>query len=204
MSRPHALVVGASIAGPMTAYWLSRAGFKVTIIERFPTFRSGGQNIDIRTSGVTIMGKIPGMEASVRAKTTTQDTIHFVNSKGKSYATMKQSGDPKKQTLLSEYEIFRDDLSKILFDLTEENPNVEYVFGEQVSAIHQDFEKGRATVEFQEGKLPTGEYDLVVACDGATSRTRAMGLDRNVKEHVHPLNMWAAYASVEKDYLNGT
>ena len=203
MSSPHALVVGASVAGPMTAYWLARAGFKVTIIERFPTFRSGGQNIDIRTSGVTIMGKIPGMEASVRAKTTTQDTIHFVNSKGRPYATMKQSGDPKQQTLLSEYEIFRDDLSRILFDLTKDNPDVEYVFGEQVSAIHHDFEKEKATVEFKEGKLPTGVYDLVVACDGATSRTRAMGFDSSVREHVHPINMWAAYASIEKDYLHG-
>lgn len=46
MSKPHALVVGASIAGPMTAYWLAKAGFRITVIERFPNFRPGGQNID--------------------------------------------------------------------------------------------------------------------------------------------------------------
>ncbi|KAJ4356740.1 uncharacterized protein N0V89_004776 [Didymosphaeria variabile] len=203
MSKPHALVVGASIAGPMTAYWLARAGFRITIIERFPTLRPGGQNIDIRTSGVTVMRKIPGMEPSVRAKTTTQDAIQFVNAKGKPYATMKPTGDPSQQNLLSEYEIFRDDLSGIMYDLTKDNPNVHYVFGEQVSAIQQK-DKGKVSVEFQEGKLPSGEYDLVVACDGATSRTRALGLDSTVRTHMHPMNMWAAYAPVPTDYLAGS
>ncbi|KAL1606246.1 hypothetical protein SLS60_003648 [Paraconiothyrium brasiliense] len=149
------------------------------------------------------MRKIPGMEPSVRAKTTTQDAIQFVNAKGKPYATMKPTGDPSQQNLLSEYEIFRDDLSGILYDLTKDNPNVRYVFGEQVSAIQQK-EKGKVSVEFQEGKLPTGEYDLVVACDGATSRTRALGLDSTVRTHMHPINMWAAYASVPTDYLAGS
>ncbi|KAF2438406.1 FAD/NAD(P)-binding domain-containing protein [Karstenula rhodostoma CBS 690.94] len=202
MSKPHVLVVGASVAGPMTAYWLARAGFRITVIERFPKLRPGGQNIDIRTSGVTIMRKIPGMEPSVRAKTTPQDALQFVNAKGKPYATVKPTGDPSQQGLLSEYEIFRDDLSGILFDLTKDNPNVRYVFGEQVSAIHQE-EKGKVTVEFQEGKLPKGEYDLVVACDGATSRTRALGLHSTVRTHMHPINMWAAYSSVSTDYLSG-
>jgi 2-polyprenyl-6-methoxyphenol hydroxylase-like FAD-dependent oxidoreductase len=204
----------------MTAYWLARAGFRITVIERFPKLRPGGQNIDskyhltwlyspklsdilVRTSGVTVMRKIPGLEPSVRAKTTTQDSIQFVNAKGKPYATMKPTGDPSQQNLLSEYEIFRDDLSGILYDLTKDNPNVRYVFGEQVSAIHQE-EKGKVTVEFQEGKLPREEYDLVVACDGATSRTRALGLDCAVRSHMHPLGMWAAYASLSTDYLAGS
>lgn len=150
------------------------------------------------------MNKVPGLEASIRAKTTSQDSIQFVNSKGRAYATMKQTGDPNQQTLLSEYEIFRDDLSKILHDLTRGNPNVEYVYGEQVSAIHQHSEKGKATVEFQEGKLPTSEFDLVVACDGATGRTRAIGLDCTVRAHINPINMWSAYASIKEDFLDGT
>ncbi|KAF9736872.1 hypothetical protein PMIN06_004377 [Paraphaeosphaeria minitans] len=203
MSKPHALVVGASIAGPMTAYWLAKAGFRITVIERFTKFRPGGQNIDIRTSGVSVMRRIPGMEAAVRAKIIPQDSIQFVNSKGRPYAIMKPTGDPDQQNLISEYEIFRDDLSKILYGLTRDNPNVRYVFGEQVSAIHQE-EQGKVAVEFQEGKLPREEYNLVVACDGATSRTRALGFDTTVRTHMHPMNMWSAYASVPTDYLDGS
>ncbi|KAJ4290260.1 hypothetical protein N0V90_010475 [Kalmusia sp. IMI 367209] len=204
MAKPHALVCGASIAGPMTAYWLARAGFTITVIERYPTIRAGGQNIDIRTSGVTIMRKIPGMEAAVRSKITPQDCLQFINSKGKPYATMRPTGDPSQQNLMSEYEIFRDDLSQIIIDLTKDNEDVRYVFGEQVASLHQDKDKGKITVEFKEGKLPTTTYDLVVAADGATSRTRALGLDCTVRTHIHPVNAWAAYTSIDNDYLNGT
>ena len=67
MSDLRVLVVGASIAGPMAAYWLAKAGREVTIIERHPALRSGGQNIDIRTCGVTVVRKIPGLEAALKA-----------------------------------------------------------------------------------------------------------------------------------------
>lgn len=67
MSNLNVLVVGASIAGPAAAYWLAKAGAHVTVIERFPYLRTSGQNVDIRSCGVTIMRKIPGMEETVRA-----------------------------------------------------------------------------------------------------------------------------------------
>ena len=77
MSPLKALVVGASIAGPMTAYWLAKAGARVTVIERFPRLRTNGQAIDIRTTGITAMRKIPGMEAAVRAKITSTKGLSF-------------------------------------------------------------------------------------------------------------------------------
>jgi 2-polyprenyl-6-methoxyphenol hydroxylase-like FAD-dependent oxidoreductase len=61
MSNLRILVVGASIAGPSTAYWLAKAGAKVTVVERFASLRKGGQAVDIRTSGVAVMRKIEGM-----------------------------------------------------------------------------------------------------------------------------------------------
>lgn len=67
MSNLKVLVVGASIAGPTAAYWLAKAGADVTVIERFPKLRTSGQNIDIRSCGVTVMRKMPGMEEAVRA-----------------------------------------------------------------------------------------------------------------------------------------
>lgn len=150
------------------------------------------------------MNKIPGFEPSVRAKTTTQDAIQFVNTKGKPYATMRPTGDPNQQNLLSEYEIFRDDLSTLIYNLTKDNPNVQYIFGEQVSAIHQQEKLGKVSVEFKEGKLKAQDFDLVVACDGATSRTRALGFDCTVRTHIKPINVWAAYASVPTDFLAGS
>jgi len=42
------LVSGASIAGPVVAYWLTRQGFDVTVVERAPALRkTGGHAIDL-------------------------------------------------------------------------------------------------------------------------------------------------------------
>ena len=204
MSRLKVLVVGASIAGPTAAYWFAKAGAHVTVVERFPKLRTGGQNIDIRTAGVTVMRKMLGMEAAVRAKTASIEGLSFVRDDGRPYGVIRATGNPDQQSLISEYEIFRGDLARILFDLTKDNENINYVFGEQVASMQQnEVVDGPVVVEFANG-LPTSEYDLVIACDGATSRTRAIGLGCGVRTHIKPTNCWAAYFSIQKDLLQGS
>ena len=198
------LVIGASIAGPTTAYWLAKAGAKVTIIERFPTLRTGGQAVDIRTVGVSVMRKMSGMETLVRAKSTQEEGVSFVREDGRPYGTIRATGDPDRQSIISEYEIFRGDLGKVLFDLTKHDKNINYIFGEQIASMqHNRTKTGPITVEFVNGST-TSEYDLVVACDGATSRTRAMGFGCDVRDHIVPTNCWAAYFSIKQDLLRGS
>jgi len=52
--------------------------------------------------------------------------------------------------------------------------------------------------------FPTSDFDLVVACVGSTSRTRAIGLGCDVRDHIRPTNSWAAYCTIPKDLLDGT
>ncbi len=51
MPRPafRVLISGASVAGPTAAYWLSRAGYAVTVVERMPLarVRSSGHAVDL-------------------------------------------------------------------------------------------------------------------------------------------------------------
>ncbi len=204
MPKLRVLIVGASIAGPTAAYWFAKAGADVTVVERFPKLRTNGQNVDIRTAGVTVMRKMDGMEVAVRAKMTHMEGISFVGADGRPYGTITATGNPDQQSLVSEYEIFRGDLSQILFDMTKDKEHIKYVFGEQVTSIQQNEGDGDGpvTVEFANG-LPTSEYDLVVACDGATSGTRAIGLGCGVRDHLRPMNFWAAYFSIENDILEG-
>lgn len=201
MSNLRVLVVGASIAGPTTAYWLAKAGANVTVIERFPSLRTGGQAVDIRTAGVSVMRKMAGMEALVRAQSTQEEGVSLVRESGQPYGVIRATGDADQQGLISEYEIFRGDLSRVLYDLTREDKMVRYVFGEQIASMQQD--DGPVTVEFANG-TPTATYDLVVACDGATSRTRAMGFECGVREHIFPTNSWAAYFSIKADLVRGS
>lgn len=197
MSQFRALVVGGSIAGPTAAYWLARAGASVTIIERFPELRRGGQNVDIRTTGVTVMRRMEGMEPAVRATLHELEGLSFVTGDGRPLATMRTTGDPDSQFLLSEYEILRGDLSHVLYDLTKDDERIRYVFGEQVQSIKQSSSgDSPVTVEFMYG-TPSTEFDLVVACDGATSRTRAIGFDCDVFDHVERLNTWFAWFTIK-------
>ncbi|KAL4790153.1 hypothetical protein BDV19DRAFT_382512 [Aspergillus venezuelensis] len=211
------LVVGASIAGPATAYWLARAGARVTVIEHAKALRTNGQAIDIRSIGVNAMRMIPGMEAAVRGRTVPIAGINFVGSSGRPYATIGRTGDPDQQSLVSEFEILRGDLSRILYDLTKDDNRINYVFREQVAAIAQpNAQRGGddaiasenaapVIVEFENGS-PRTEYDLVVACDGAHSKTRALGLGSafNKQKHIHSTNCWAAYFTLKDNLLAGT
>lgn len=204
LTSKNVLIVGASIAGPTTAYWLAKAGAKVTVIERFQNLRTSGQAVDIRTAGVSVMRKMAGMEAQVRAKSTKEEGVCVVRENGRPYGVIRASGNSDQQSLISEYEIFRGDLANILYGLTEHNPNIKYVFGEQVISMQlNNGNDGPITVEFKNG-LTASDYDLVIACDGATSRTRAMGLGCGVRDHIVPINCWAAYFTIEKDLLEGS
>ena len=42
VERPSVLISGASVAGPVLAYWLHRFGFRPTVVERTAQLRAGG------------------------------------------------------------------------------------------------------------------------------------------------------------------
>jgi 2-polyprenyl-6-methoxyphenol hydroxylase-like FAD-dependent oxidoreductase len=175
----------------------------VTVIERWPTFREGGHNIDLRSAGLTVMSKMPGMEAAVRAKKVDMEAMQMVHADGRPIVTFRSTGNSEAQSLMSEYEIFRGDLAGVLYDMTRDNSDIEYIFNEQVTSIEQSPSSNQAKVTFLNGH-PTTEYDLVVAADGSTSRTRAIGLQCGRRDYILPTNIWSAYFSMPEDLLHGS
>ena len=201
MSQLKVLVIGASIAGPTAAYWFAKAGARVTVIERFSSLRTSGQAVDIRNTGVTVIRRMPGVEASIRQKVVKIEGLSLVRADGTSYGTIKATGNPDQQSLLSEYEIFRGDLCRVLFDATQNGEEIEYVFNEQVRGLKQH--ESTVSVGFRNG-TPSSQFDLVVACDGATSRTRAIGMDCDVRDYIKATNCWSTYFTVKHDLLQGS
>ncbi|CAM5338310.1 hypothetical protein SFUMM280S_07367 [Streptomyces fumanus] len=58
------LVSGAGIAGTALAYWLTRHGCAVTVVEKAATVRSGGYPVDVRGAALEVvrsMGLLPGL-----------------------------------------------------------------------------------------------------------------------------------------------
>src|SRR6185437_1709815 len=72
------LISGASISGPVLAYWLARSGFDVTVVERAPQLRkTGGHAVDLFRPAMEIsekMGVLPQIEAL--ATGTTELTLY--------------------------------------------------------------------------------------------------------------------------------
>ncbi|MEU0603235.1 FAD-dependent oxidoreductase [Streptomyces sp. NPDC006393] len=158
------LVSGAGIAGPVLAYWLTRRGFSVTVVERAPApRRTGGHAVDLFRPAMNISEKM-GVLARVeeRATGTNRMTVHRQGSRRAVRADLSKIFGAASGRHV---EIMRDDLSEIYYDATRDD--VEYLFGDSITAIEPDGE-----VRF-ENAVPR-RFDLVVGADGLHSTVRGL------------------------------
>ena len=66
MTVPSVLIAGASIAGPALAHCLAHHGAEVTVVERAPALRPGGQAVDARGAAREVIRRM-GLDEAVRA-----------------------------------------------------------------------------------------------------------------------------------------
>ncbi|MFG1791762.1 FAD-dependent monooxygenase [Nocardia sp. NPDC049149] len=162
MRNQSVLISGASVAGPALAYWLDRYGFDVTVIERAPALRQGGQAIDFKGhTQFTVLERMGILDDVNERRTGTTDTI-YVDDNGKQLAVM--SGD----FTGGDVEILRGDLAAIMYERTVDR--CEYLFGDSISAL-TELSDG-VYVEFEHGQART--FDLVFGADGIHSRVRKL------------------------------
>lgn len=184
MQRTDVLVAGAGIAGPAIAYWLHRQGFAVTVVERAPVLRPGGQAVDLRGAGRTVVERM-GLMEQVRAVTLDQKGIATVDASGR--VTSRMPVDMfGGEGIVSQYEVLRGDLSQLLFDAT--LPGVEYLFDDTVTAIEQDDDGVDVTFE----KAAKRRFGLVVGADGLHSAVRALAFGPESRS-VRPLDCYVAW-----------
>lgn len=107
------LVTGASIAGNAVAWWLRRFGFDVTVVERAPAFRDGGQNVDVRGSGREVLRRM-GLERAALDDGTGEEGIAWVDEHGQIAA--KVVAEPGADGPTAEMEILRGDLARLLYE----------------------------------------------------------------------------------------
>ncbi|MGO4447145.1 FAD-dependent monooxygenase [Mycobacterium sp. 2YAF39] len=158
------LIQGASIAGPVLAYWLTQSGHDVTVVERAPGLRkTGGHAIDLFRPAMEIserMGVLPRIEA--RATGTTILTAH------RPWSSRPVRIDYLKieKTMSDRHvEIMRDDLSEIYYDAARDD--VEYIFDDHIASISGD---GDVTFARTAGR----RFDIVIGADGLHSGVRQL------------------------------
>ncbi|MFD6292284.1 FAD-dependent monooxygenase [Streptomyces sp. NPDC060205] len=165
--RPlRVLVAGGGTAGQALAFWLTRGGHRVTVVERFPALRATGAQVDLRGQGIEAVERM-GLLDAVRSELVDEPGVAFVDARGRTKATiMANTSGQGRQTLTSEYEIMRGDLIRILHAASKDD--AEYVFGVSVDGFEQDGQN--VTAHFSDGS--SGAYDLLVGADGQGSRIR--------------------------------
>lgn len=126
------LISGASIAGPVLTYWLSRNGFDVTVVERAPALRkTGGHAVDLFR---------PAMEISER-----MGVLDRIESRATGTTMLALNRPPSTRWTNVDYvkllaamsdrhvEIMRDDLSEAYYDAVRDD--AEFRFGDQITSI---------------------------------------------------------------------
>ena len=191
MLKPRVLISGASVAGPALAYWLVRAGCKVTIVERAPSLRSAGQGIDVRDTARDVIKRM-GIFDIMREKSSQEEGIEFVDSNSKCFASFGVDTSGNGDSMTCDIEILRGELAKILFDVTKDD--VDYIFGDMVESLEEN--EKEIGVNFVNG-TPKTSFDLVVGADGIGSSIRGMTFGQD-STHLRSLNSYISYFSIPK------
>ncbi|KAI1665707.1 FAD/NAD-binding protein [Pyrenophora tritici-repentis] len=93
MGKLKILICGGGLAGNALAFWLTKQQHDVTVLERFPTLRLTGLQIDIHGHGVDVMKRM-GLEQAFKSYVVQEQGLEFVNSSGmqKAYFPVNKSG----------------------------------------------------------------------------------------------------------------
>ena len=161
------LISGAGVAGPTAAYWLSRHGFDVTVVERMPLERvvTSGHAVDLfgpARDVATWMGVLPTL---VENRTRT-DVVSFVQDHGGGV-------DLEMSELVAgaaggHVEIMRGRLAAILYEATRNDVNC--LFGDFIRMIDQQPDGVAVTFEH----APADRFDLLIGADGLHSEVRRL------------------------------
>jgi len=172
------LISGASVAGPVLAYWLRRHGFTPTLVERAPGPRkTGGHAVDLFRPAIEIVERM-GVLPAILGKTTASDVL-----------TLLSDADPagveiELKRFMAAFsdrhlEIMREDLSEILHDASF---GIEAIFGDSITALKQ--REDAVEVSFEHA--PAREFELVIGADGLHSNVRRLvfGPEEQFTEYV--------------------
>ncbi|KAK3069280.1 hypothetical protein LTS18_000374, partial [Coniosporium uncinatum] len=173
MSNPklNILISGSGIAGATAAFYLHQSGFNVTVVERAPSVRPQGQNIDVRGPGVRVIHEM-GVEDTIRNNLTGEIGMRFVDENNVVRGEFAADQSGQTQTFTSDIEILRGTLAKVLYEHVKDK--AEWIFGDYINKIEHSEEKVHVT--FAKGTLPR-DFDLIVGADGLFSQTRNLAFE---------------------------
>lgn len=164
------LISGNSIAGPTLAYWLGRHGFRVSLLEKAPAVRPGGQAVDVRGAALEVLSRMNLLD-DARELRTEMKGVSLVDADGVELWRSEEGTLSGGSFAGGDIEILRDDLSSLLRRRL--RADVMQIYGDTVDTLEQGASGVR--VGFRSGK--SSNFDLVIGADGLFSNTRRLAFD---------------------------
>ncbi|KAH8592351.1 hypothetical protein B0O99DRAFT_244191 [Bisporella sp. PMI_857] len=196
------LISGGGVAGNALAFWLSKLGHDVTVVERFSSLRVTGLQLDLRGHGIEVMKRM-GLEQAFRSKSAPEQGIQIVDSSNtrRAFFPANKSGKGP-QNFTTEFEIMRGDLCRLIYDATKDR--TKYIFGTSV----ESFEEKDSAVEIRFADGKTNHFDLWVGADGVGSRTRKLMLGSGTADKFYPVKsgesaVYVAYFTIPRPLQKG-
>jgi 2-polyprenyl-6-methoxyphenol hydroxylase-like FAD-dependent oxidoreductase len=184
--RRRVLISGASVGGPAAAYWLARAGFDVTVVEKAERVRAGGYPIDIRGAAVEVARRMGLLEPLRDAHIHTR-CVSAMRPDGRRIATVKAPAGAR-DPADADIEVPRGELTALLYEATQDR--VDYVFDDSIATL-QEHPDG-VDVAFRSGRSVT--YGLVIGADGLHSNTRRLAFGPEEQFHHYLGHCFAGFS----------
>ena len=161
------LISGASVAGATAAYWLGRHGYSVTVVERHPGPRPGGQAIDVRGPALGVLERM-GLLAAAQKRKTQIRGASVVDRDGNELSRDTESTPTGGPIDSPDIELLRDDLVDLLYGASQWT--AEYLFDDTIVGLDDDGAAVNVTFE----RAPARSFDLVIGADGLHSNVRRL------------------------------
>lgn len=166
MSSLRIVINGIGVAGPALAYWLSRSGHDVLLVEQAARLRTAGYVIDFWGLGYDLAERM-GLIDEIRTLGYKVHDVRFVDSHGHTRGGFNVdvfahvTGDRFTS-------VRRSDISATIYRAVE--GKVETIFGDSVAAIDDAGDHVRVSFDHAAPR----EVDLVIGADGLHSRVRRL------------------------------
>ena len=161
------LISGASVAGTAAAYWLCRHGYSVTVVERHPGPRPGGQAIDVRGPALAVLERM-GLLAAAQKRKTQIRGASVVDRDGNELSRDTESTPTGGPIDSPDIELLRDDLVELLYGASQWT--TEYLFDDTIAGLDDDGASVNVTFE----RTAARSFDLVIGADGLHSNVRGL------------------------------
>ncbi|MFD6281377.1 FAD-dependent monooxygenase [Streptomyces sp. NPDC060209] len=183
------LISGGGIAGPALAYWLRRHGFAVTVVERGPGLRPGGQAVDVRGVALDVIERMGLLEPARRVRTRMRG-MSVIDPEGKEIERSTEATFSSGRLDSDDIELLREDLVRLVYERT--RGDVEYLFGDTLTALDEGGDGVR--VDFARAESRT--FDLVIGADGLHSTVRRLAFGPE-ERFVHHLGSYLSVFSAD-------